>query len=233
MANPKPFETKTDDIKNSVVDDKLKPSAEMHILIGGFYSLNGELHRYGHTAIRIKTSSSDVIYDFGRYGRVTGDFSAEGEGILRVWSSFTPYISAENALGRTTTGFVYAIFEHQAKAVIEHYASIIKSAKPRLDLEKNRTALKVYQLQTNYHALGYNCTTLSLDGATVAYGNFENGSAAFIKPETALTFAERMAMKTVGGGTPTRLFLPANLQEYLSSKPAVKPTRTDRYGSGS
>ena len=226
----KPFQTQTVTSNQTVVEDKLKPTAELHILVGGPYRLNGEEHRYGHTAIRIKSTTTDTTYDFGRYGRVTGDFGAEGEGILRVWSSFDQYIAGENALARKTTGFVYAIFEHQAKAVADHYAALIASAKPRLELQRDRPALKVYQLPANYHALGYNCTTLSLDGARTVFPNFEAGSSEFIKPDAVLTFGERMAMRTVGGGTPSRLFLPANLQEFLSTKPAIKPTRVDRYG---
>ena len=226
----KPLQTQTVQTNQSVVDDKLKPTAEMHILVGGPYTLNGEDHRYGHAAIRIKTLTADTTYDFGRYGRTGGEFSAEGEGILRIWSDFSTYIAGENALKRKTTGFVYAIFDYQAKAVNDHFANLISAATSRPQLEAGRSTLKVYQLPTNYHALGYNCTTLSLDGARSVYPNFETGSAAFIKPDAVLTFAERMAMKTVGGGTPSRLFLPANLQDFLSSKPAVKSTRVDAYG---
>ena len=145
------------------------------------------------------------------------------------WSSFDQYIAGENALARKT-GYVYAIFEHQAKAVTDHYANLIARAKLRLELQRDRAALKVYQLPTNYHALGYNCTTLSLDGARTVFPHFEAGSSEFIKPDAVLTFGERMAMRTVGRGTPSRLFLPGNLQEFLSTKPAVKATRVDRYG---
>jgi hypothetical protein len=226
----KPFQTQTVPSNQTVVDDKLTPTAELHVLVGGPYKLDGEDHRYGHTTIRIKTATNDTTYDFGRYGRVTGDFGAEGEGILRVWSSFDPYIAGENALARKTTGFVYAIFDHQAKAVTDHYAALIAGAKPRPEMQRGRSALKVYQLSANYHALGYNCTTLSLDGARTVFPNFEAGSSEFIKPDAVLTLGERITMRTVGGGTPSRLFLPANLQEFLSTKPALKPTRVDRYG---
>lgn len=230
MPKPRTLSVTTNEKPKSVVDDKLKPTAEMHILVGGAYMLNGEQHRYGHTAIRVKTTSMDATYDFGRYGRTTGDFGAEGEGILRVWTSFAPYISSENALKRVTTDFVYSIFDHQAQYIFSHYESIIKNGKQKPEMERGRSSLKVYQLQNNYHALGYNCTTLSLDGVKAAYPNFESGGAEFIKPDAVLSFSEKIAMKTVGGGTPNRLFLPANLQEYLSRKPAIKPTRIEKFG---
>lgn len=226
----KPFETKTVKANNTVVDDKLRPTAEMHVLVGGPYVLDGETHRYGHTAIRVKSSATDTTYDFGRYGRVTGDFGAEGEGILRVWSDFSAYIAGENATGRQTTGFVFAIFDHQAKSISDHFSSLIGGATPRPEMERSRAGLKVYRLATNYHALGYNCTTLSLDGARMAIPNFEDGSAPFIKPDAVMTLGERIAMKTVGRGTPSRIFLPANLQMFLSTKPAVAPVRVDHYG---
>lgn len=210
--------------------DKLKPLAEIHILIGGPYTAGGEEHVYGHTAVRVKVAGSDRVYDFGRYGRVVGDFGAEGEGILRVWSSFADYIAGENALKRKTTGFMYAVFDAQAQSVTTHFASLMKAAKPRPDLARGRSSLTVYQLASNYHALGYNCTTLSLDGVRAAMPTFESGGVVFIKPGDVLSFSEQVAMKTVGGGTPSRLFLPANLEKFLSMKPAIKPTRVDVYG---
>lgn len=225
----KPFQTKTVEIKASLVDDRLVPDSEIHILVGGPYVLDGEEHRYGHAAIRIKTPASDKTYDFGRYGRVTGDFGAEGEGILRVWSDFQAYIKGENALSRKTTAFVYSIYHHQAKAAEDYYATVIATARSRPELERGRATLKVYQLASNYHALGYNCTTFSLDGMLRVFPDFENGSREFIKTQAVLTLAERLAMRAVTG-TPARIFLPANLIEFLEKKPAIRPSRTEIYG---
>ncbi|MES2088688.1 MAG: hypothetical protein V4532_01700 [Pseudomonadota bacterium] len=227
---PKVLTTQTQESGGPAVVDKLKPLAEIHVLVGGPYAAGGEEHLYGHTAIRVKVAGSDRVYDFGRYGRVVGDFGAEGEGILRVWASFSDYIAGENGLKRKTTGFVYVVFDAQAQSVNTHFSTLIKAAKPRPELARGRSSLTVYQLASNYHALGYNCTTLSLDGVRAAMPTFENGGAAFIKPGDVLSFGEQMAMKTVGGGTPSRLFLPANLEQFLLTKPAVKPTRVDVYG---
>lgn len=63
-----------------------------------------------------------------------------------------------------------------------------------------------------------------------AIPSFESGAQAYIDPDDVLTFTERVAMKTVGGGTPSRLFLPANLEQFLLKKPAVKASRVDVYG---
>lgn len=232
MPPPKILKTETQEPGAPVPVDRLKPSSEIHVLVGGPYTAGGEEHRYGHTAVRVKTPTSDTTYDFGRYGRVVGDFGAEGEGILRVWSNFNDYISGENALKRKTKGFVFAAFEGQSQAVNAHFRDLIKTSKPRAELERGRSALKVYQLSRNYHALSYNCTTLSLDGVKAGMPNFETGGTIFIDPGAVLSMTELLAMKTVGGGTPNRLFLPANLEKFLSTKPAVKPIRMDVYGAG-
>ena len=213
----------------SVVVDSLRPEAELQVLVGGPYTLGEEEHRYGHTALRVTGKEFDLTYDFGRYGRVTGDFGAEGEGILRIWSSFSDYIKGEQALDRETTAFIYMIFEHQAKAVREYYDGLSAHAQRRAGLERGRESVRIFHLKADYHALGYNCTSLSLDGARVVFPEFENGSAEFIKPEKVLTFGERLAMKTVGGGTPGRIFLPDNLKDFLSSDSAMKPVRVDTY----
>jgi hypothetical protein len=162
MAQDK-FKTVTNETPKSVVDSMLKPTAELHLLIGGPYTLNGEEHRYGHTALRVKTTSADKTYDFGRYGRITGTFNDSGEGILRVWSEFSSYIRAENLLKRQTTIFTYVVFDSQAEAVTAEFARMIKTGKPRTELELGRS-IKVFQLLRPYTALGNNCTTLSVDG---------------------------------------------------------------------
>ena len=225
----KPFQATTNDTYKSVVDDKLKPTAEMHILVGGPYTdPAGEEHKYGHTALRIKTRKSDFTYDFGRYGKITGTFGESGDGILRVWSSFHHYINGEISLQRKTTGFVYSIFDHQASLPNGYFDSLIKSGK-YID-GKSTVAKRVYKLAMDYHALGPNCTTLSIDGAKQAIKNIDHGSEKYNKPEDVLNFAERMALKAKGGAP--RLFLPANLLAFLYTGQPTKPLRIDIYGSG-
>lgn len=228
MSNQK-ISTTTNEKINSVVDDKLKPNAEMHILVGGPYiDDSGEEHRYGHTALRIKTMKSDLTYDFGRYGKITGTFGESGDGILRVWNIFQPYINGEITLKRKTTGFVYAIFEHQAIATNTYFNTLISSGKELQN--KSNASKKVYKLVSDYQATGPNCTTLSMDGAKIAITNIDQGSGAFNKPEDILSFTERLALKAKGGAS--RLFLPANLLQYLTAGQPVKPIRIDTYGSG-
>lgn len=225
----KPFQAKTNDTPKSIADDKLKPTAEIHILVGGAYTdSSGEEHRYGHTALRVKTKSSDLTYDFGRYGKITGTFGESGDGILRVWRFFQPYISGEVALQRKTTGFVYGVFNHEGDLSNSYFEGLIKSGK--LIESKSGVQKSVYRLASDYHALGPNCTTLSLDAARQAIPKIDRGSEKYNKPEDVLTFTERLALKAKGGAS--RLFLPANLLKFLNSGDAVKPLRVDVYGTG-
>lgn len=225
----KPFQAKTNDTPQSIADDKLKPTAEIHILVGGAYTdSSGEEHRYGHTALRVKTKSSDLTYDFGRYGKITGTFGESGDGILRVWRFFQPYISGEVALQRKTTGFVYGVFNHEGDLSNSYFDGLIKSGK--LIESKSGVQKSVYRLASDYHALGPNCTTLSLDAARQAIRKIDRGSEKYNKPEDVLTFTERLALKAKGGAS--RLFLPANLLKFLNSGDAVKPLRVDVYGTG-
>lgn len=223
----KPFETKTVETSSSVVDDKLNPSAELQLLVGGPYlAADGEEHKYGHTAVRLKTKQFDLTYDFGRYGKTTGMFGESGEGILRVWSDFQEYIRGENALKRTTTGFVYLIFDHQAIAAKNYFDQLIKAGKEQSG--RKTGSMSVYKLTTDYHALGPNCTTLSVDGAKMAVPKIDNGSEKFNRPEDVLDLKERLALSANGGAK--RLFLPANLQKFLSVASPVRLLRTDVHG---
>lgn len=229
MAQPK-FSAVTNPTPNSVVDARVKPNAELQLLIGGPYTQDGEEHRYGHTALRVKTARNDVTYDFGRYGEITGTFHDGGEGILRVWTNFNSYIRGENMLKRVTTAFVYSVFAEQANAVTDEAALMMRAGKPRPDLERGRDGLKVYRLNTPYVALSNNCTTLSMDLIKRGIPHIDKGSQKFIKPDLVMSWSERAAMNSVGGGTPGRIFLPANLREFLSTKPSIKVDRIDTYG---
>lgn len=224
---PKPVtRAKTVPPQNSVVQAKIKPTSEIHILVGGPYVKDGEEHRYGHTALRVESKKSDLTYDFGRYGTTRGTFGESGDGILRVWTDFKSYITGENALKRTTTGFVYYVFDHQAGAANSFFDEKIRAATPLP--RKNRANMKTYKLATDYHALGPNCTTLSIDGARAAIKSIDRGSDAYNKPEVVLDWKERLALAATGGSN--RLFLPANLQTFLAAQEAVRVDRIDKYG---
>lgn len=232
MPQPK-FTTVTNPTPKSLVDAPLQPTAELHLLIGGPYLKDGEKHRYGHAALRVKSAGVDMTYDFGRYGAVTGVFRDSGEGILRIWSDFNQYISSENKLKRITKSFEYMVFDSQAKAVINDFDRLIKAGKDRKDKYVKGGPVAVFQLSAPYTALFNNCTTTSVDGIKFGIPKIDRGSEEFIKPEKVMTWAECAAMTSVGGGVPTRIFLPANLEDYLTTKPAIKTNRVQAFGSSS
>jgi hypothetical protein len=232
MASPKTFETQTNEKPRSVVDDNLTPTAMMELLIGGPYGG----HIYGHTALLVKKSGLEYIYDFGRYRHtysedigmgieLKGADSPRGEGILNIWDKFSNYIKSENDLGRTTWGYRYKIFDSQANSIIRFYKNQTNGLSPIL-----RTSSHIaYKLRQDYFALGPNCTTLSIDGAKQATPRIDEGSEKFIDPSEVLSTMTIIAMKAKYG-TPTRLFLPTNLKKYLDSNPKIRFNENITYG---
>lgn len=225
----KPFITPTNEKFRSLVDSPLKPDAEMHILVGGPYTKDGEEHRYGHTALFIKKNNGkELIYDFGRYGAIyteeiglgitlRGSNSPRGEGILNIWNNFSAYIKNENSYGRTTWGYKYLIFNNQAIKAEEFFDSLIAGKKPKI-----RTAnFARYKLDADYFALGPNCTTLSIEGAQKAVPKIALNSERFVKPEAVIDWRIRQSMN-LKYGTPSNIFLPANLKEYLDTAPYIR-----------
>lgn len=203
-------------------------SPSLEILIGGPYRGNdGEMHTYGHAALRVITPSAEVIYDFGRYGNVTGDFGAEGEGILRVWDSFDSYITGENTLGRITTGFLYEISTEQASKIIDYYDKVVGAAKIRRPKHPNQ---KEYKLSKSYHAITNNCTTLTLDGARLALPSLES-NAPSNNQGRGMSTTEKIAARAKNYGSwPSRIFMPADVKAMLEANQTNTPKRIKVYG---
>lgn len=203
------------------------PSLE--ILIGGPYrGVDGEMHTYGHAALRVVTASEQKIYDFGRYGNTTGDFGAEGEGILRVWDSFDSYIASENSYGRLTTGFLYELSATQAAQVITHYDSIIAAGTARRSKHPNQ---KEYKLPRNYHGLTNNCTTMALAGAKLVLPAID-ANAASQNQGRGMSSVEKIAARAkTFGSWPDQIFMPADVKAMLESNTSQKPKNITTYGS--
>ena len=94
--------------------------------ISGPYVKDDENKTYGHVAIRIVALNKDYTYDYGRYGVTRGTFNDEGDGIIRIWSSFSKYIVGENSTVRKSVGYVFSIKDEGAIKVFEHYNEFIK-----------------------------------------------------------------------------------------------------------
>lgn len=183
----------------------------MEILIGGTYTdLNNEAHTYGHAALHVMTLDKDLTYDFGRYGKTWGAFDSEGDGVLNVWSVFKKYISGENRLKRTTTGYIYYLELKKAKEIIAYFDALIASKK---EIRNSSASMQRYVLQHDYHSTINNCTTITLEAAK------RSGKRIVNEPEKyqemrGLSWTERQAARTQGWSA-DGIFMPADLQAML------------------
>lgn len=201
----------------------------IEILIGGPYrGKDGEMHTYGHAALRVVTQSAERVYDFGRYGNVTGDFGAEGEGVLRIWDDFNSYIAGENAYGRNTKGFTYSITVQQAEKVFAHFDKITSSA---IERRPKHVHQKEYKLPQNYHALTNNCVTMSLSGARIALPGIDSNGSAY-NDGRGMSTTEKMAARAKNFGSwPSQIFMPPDVQVMLEDAKKYSPKKTATYGA--
>lgn len=207
--------------------DLILNTPSLEILIGGPYTdRGGEEHTYGHAALRTISATSERIYDFGRYAGITGDFGAEGEGILRVWSKFDSYIASENSLTRTTTGFLYKVTASSIQAIDDHFSKLIVGATKRKPKHPNQ---EEYKLQRNYHGITNNCTTVTLAGAKIALPRIDyNASSNNIG--RGLPPAEKLAARAkFFGSWPENIFMPADAQAMLLANQVHKPDKVSTY----
>lgn len=201
----------------------------IEILIGGPYkAANGEMHNYGHAALRVITTSEERVYDFARYGATKGLFGAEGEGILRVWDKFDTYIAGENIYGRTTTGFTYTVTSDKALAVVRYFE--IQTAKGKERTVKHPHQ-KEFKLLEDYDAVTNNCATTTLAGARVAVPEIDFDSARH-NLGRGMTDVEKTAAKAHNFGWPSKIFMPADVQAMLENSKKNPARKVTRYKTG-
>jgi len=188
----------------------------MEILIGGPYTKNRKDHTYGHAALRVFIAEGqEFVYDYGRYGK-TWAGGSEGEGILRFWNSFSAYITGENALGRTTVGFVYYLEKQQAEAIVNYFGGVIAAGKQQGQPKKNEKDVVVvttYRLANDYHAIQSNCVTISLDGTKASGINVYHNPEKY-QELRGMSWTEKLAAKTQSYPK-NAIFMPFDLQEML------------------
>lgn len=202
-------------------------SPAVEVLIGGPYKAADGMHAYGHTALRVSTGKEERVYDFGRYGKTGGDFSAEGEGILRVWSDFNSYIAGENSYGRTTKGFSYSITEDQASKILAYYASLTANATKRRAKHPNEEEFK---LSKDYHGITNNCATMSLSGARIALPGIDANGTAYNVGRGMSDLEKVAARGTNFGFWPSHIFMPADVQAMLETEKKYVPKKIEIYG---
>lgn len=190
----------------------------IQLLVGGAYTdANGKEHPFGHTAVRLVDgeNSRDMIYDFGRYGRTNGEFSAEGEGILRKWDgAYDEYIENQNANGRETLGYSFPVTKEQYEAALAYATSLEEGSEGYSgnDSFADGGRRDVRKLTDDYHGLTNNCTTLSVDIAEAGMP----GTDFDVSQEndgTGLSAPLKMAARFQGW--PEDIFMPADLGSVL------------------
>ena len=202
-------------------------SPTIEILVGGPYKAHDGMHTYGHMALRVSTSKEEKVYDFGRYGKTGGDFSAEGEGILRVWSDFNAYIANENSYGRTTKGFTYNITPEQASRTFSYYASTIANATKR---RSKHPKAEEFKLSKDYHGITNNCATMTLSGARIALPGIDANSRTYNSGRGMSDLEKVAARGTNFGFWPSQIFMPADVQAMLDGEKKYVPKKVEIYG---
>ena len=193
--------------------------------MGGPYKHAGKEQPYGHVALRVVNGGSDKTYDYGRYGKTWGIGDSKGEGMLRIWTDFSKYISGENVPGRTTTGYTFKVTPEQAQRVDDFFSAKVAG----LPINQDRGYMKQYKINDDYDALSSNCTTICIDGAKQALPSLDKDASAF-NDGRGLSSTEKLLARAAGW--PSRLFMPDDLGTMLSSIGGDdKPTIT-RYGGG-
>lgn len=200
----------------------------IEILIGGPYRApSGEMHNYGHAALRVVTASEERVYDFGRYGATKGLFGAQGEGILRVWDRFDTYIAGENAYGRTTKGFQYVVSNDQATAVIRYFEVLTTVATQRTPKHPHQ---KEFKLSKDYDAIDNNCATITLNGARLALPGIDSDATQY-NVGRGMQEAEKKAVMVSSFGWPSHIFMPADVQAMLEGNRRLIPKKVTTYGN--
>jgi hypothetical protein len=194
----------------------------MQILIGSRYITDNEEKNYGHSALRVFIKGKvDIIYDFGRYGETDGEKRITGEGILRIWkNSSKKYFDTEKTYGkklkRTTSGYTYYITNDECKNIINFFNDLEKEKRTSIPGKFDE-----YKLTSNYHAITFNCTTLTLEGAKKAKKEIIYHPFLFRK-YIGLSTEEALGARIYIPLNPNIIFMPEDLRAMLKGNKVLK-----------
>lgn len=121
-------------------------------------------HPIGHTAVRVRTFDADeeVIFDFGRYGKVWGYLRFHGEGVMRVWrgpEAVKRYFAKQQSF-RDSVGYEIKVSPKEERRILAYYEGLLKGAV----WVKDYPLHKRYRLSADYHGVYNQCTSMSLEG---------------------------------------------------------------------
>jgi hypothetical protein len=203
-------------------DDSVGSGGGVQLLVGGPYTgQDGTRHRYGHTAVRVYdgTGERDVVYDFGRYGDTHGDYSAEGEGIMRVWDgTVDDYLDSQHATGRETMGYTFPATPEEVARAFERFDGQLSEAEERT-VEEGAwlgDSRREFKMPQDYHGIHNNCTTVSVDALEHARPDIDL-DVAEQNQGRGLNTAERLAATGIEGWN-DEIFMPADLAAVLEDR---------------
>jgi hypothetical protein len=120
-------------------------------------------HHIGHTAVRVTTPDGDeVVYDFGRYGKVWGPLKMQGEGMMRVWrgaKAVRRYLRKQQGF-RSSKGYVIDLTPEEEARAYQYYEDLLATAK----WSKDYPLHKRYRLERDYDGVLTQCTSIALEG---------------------------------------------------------------------
>lgn len=122
-----------------------------------------ETRKWGHVSLRVNSGGKDLIFDFGRYGRMWGKRDAsEGEPILRVWNSgsYSTYRNLHLKDGGITRAFRFASTPDRSRRILQYLNAMTNGAVVQL---KNKSFTAYVANYKTFHAVEVNCTTVSID----------------------------------------------------------------------
>ncbi|MBC7370803.1 MAG: hypothetical protein H7326_04515 [Bdellovibrionaceae bacterium] len=176
-------------------------------------------HKWGHVSLRVKDDATDMVFDFGRYGKMWGFFDTEGEPILRVWKHANEQHLKYQKEGQPQIHNVrFQVSSNDAQAVLAHFEKLTRGLKPFSSTKH----LDYYNLQSpTFHAISHNCTTLSIEAFSSAFPNMKVDSTEFAKGEGLYKWAKIKAVSLDYDSRTKRwghIWWPQDLLESLRSQ---------------
>ncbi len=149
-------------------------------------------HKWGHVSLRVKDDNQDLVFDFGRYGKMWGFFNTEGEPILRVWKNASAkhlkYQKEGNPVIHTIR---FAATPAQIQGTLRRFNLLTKGIKP---YSKSAT-LDYYRLKNAvFHSLNNNCVTMSVSGFMHGMPHINANNSSYAKGDDLYFWARIKAV---------------------------------------
>lgn len=138
--------------------EKFAPEVKLYI------GLPYGTHNIGHSFVRVSTGDhhSEVIYDFGRYGKSWGYLNFSGEGIMRVWRGrkAVEFFLKKQQRFRDFIEYTIKVKPETHRKIYEYYESLLKKAK----LVEEHPNHKRFRLKRDFDGVTVQCTAMALEG---------------------------------------------------------------------